>query len=127
MQRFYDFRPERGVRPRSFGWLLPLALLILLLIGGIVRSYGQAPIARAEYFVDADPGLGAATAFTLPATPAADLSSLSASVSLSSLSAGFHQLGVRSQDATGQWSLTNLRTFYYEPAALNGLPNITKV
>ncbi|MFD2718219.1 T9SS type A sorting domain-containing protein [Hymenobacter monticola] len=127
MHRSYDFRPAPGGRRWPTGWLLPLALLLLLLIGGIVRSYGQATIARAEYFVDADPGFGAATAFTLPSTPAADLSGLSASVALGGLSTGFHTLGVRSQDANGAWSLTNRRTFYYEPAALGTLPNVTKV
>ncbi|UOQ97259.1 T9SS type A sorting domain-containing protein [Hymenobacter sp. 5317J-9] len=126
MQRYYDFRPTRSDGPRH-GWLLPLALLLLLLLGSIARSYGQATIARAEYFVDTDPGFGAATAIALPPTPAADLGSLSASVPLSSLSPGFHQLGVRSQDSNGAWSLTSRRTFYYEPAALNALANVDKV
>ncbi|MBD2721612.1 T9SS type A sorting domain-containing protein [Hymenobacter armeniacus] len=126
MQRYYDFRPTRSDGP-GHGWLLPLALLLLLLIGSAVRSYGQATIARAEYFVDADPGIGAATAIALPPTPASDLPALSATVPLGSLSAGFHQLGVRSQDANGQWSLTSRRTFYYEPTALNALANINKV
>ncbi|MBJ6110779.1 T9SS type A sorting domain-containing protein [Hymenobacter sp. BT523] len=126
MQRYYDFRPTRSDGP-GHGWLLPLVLLLLLLIGSAVRSYGQATIARAEYFVDADPGIGAATAIALPPTPASDLPALSATVPLGGLSAGFHQLGVRSQDANGQWSLTSRRTFYYEPAALNTLANINKV
>ncbi|MDO7846549.1 T9SS type A sorting domain-containing protein [Hymenobacter sp. M29] len=126
MHRSYDFRPTRGGGPRYFGWLLPLVLLLLLLIGSIVRSYGQATIARAEYFVDTDPGFGAATAFALPATPAADLPGLSASVPLGSLSVGFHALGVRSQDANGAWSLTSRRTFYYEPLANGTLANVTK-
>ncbi|MDB5234871.1 MAG: C-terminal target protein, partial [Hymenobacter sp.] len=125
MQRFAEPRPTRGEWVAS--WLLPLALLLLLLIGATFRSSAQATITRAEYFVDADPGLGAATAITLPATPAADLPSLSASVPLSALAPGFHQLGIRSQDSNGQWSLTSRRTFYYEPAALAALANITKV
>ncbi|MBF9222794.1 T9SS type A sorting domain-containing protein [Hymenobacter ruricola] len=127
MHRFYDFRPTRGGQPRQFGWLLPLALLLLLLLGAVARSYGQAPIARAEYYIDADPGFGAATAFTLPAIPAADVAGLTAAVPLGSLSAGFHALGVRSQDADGKWSLTSRRTFYYEPVAAGTLANITKV
>ena len=131
MQRFSQPQPRPvpgGGQPLAAAWLRVLALLLLLLLGGAVRrSYGQATIARAEYFLDADPGLGAATAFTLPATPAPDLTGLSATVPLGSLSAGFHLLGVRSQDANGTWSLTNRRAFYYEPAASTALANVNKV
>ena len=128
MQRFSQPQPRPAPGGGQLaGWLVPLALLVLLLVGGAFRSYGQATIARAEYFLDTDPGLGAATAFVLPGAPAADQPSLAATVSLSSLSSGFHALGVRSQDSNGQWSLTSRRTFYYEPAALSALPNVTKV
>ncbi|GAB3580455.1 T9SS type A sorting domain-containing protein [Hymenobacter daeguensis] len=127
MQRFPKPRPMPGGGRTRAGWLRLLGLLLLLLIGGALRSYGQATIARAEYFIDTDPGLGSATAIALPATPAADVAGLSASIPLSGLSTGFHQLGVRSQDANGAWSLTSRRTFYYEPAALGPLPNVVKV
>ena len=107
--------------------------------GRVVLNYGggsatsvtdfvvpQATISRVEYFLDSDPGFGLATALTLPATPASDLSSLSASIPLGALSTGFHQLGVRSLDSNGFWSLTNARSFYYEPALTGALPNINK-
>ncbi|WP_400192152.1 T9SS type A sorting domain-containing protein [Hymenobacter sp. B81] len=82
-------------------------------------------ITEAEYFIDTDPGLGSATAIPV-ATPATDVSGLAFGLNVSSLGAGFHQLGVRSRDANGQWSLTTRRTFYYEPAAAAAV-NVTKV
>jgi len=89
-------------------------------------SFLQLDIARAEYYLDTDPGLGSATAFTLPGAPSNDLAGLTAAVPLGSLSQGFHQLGVRSQDANGAWSLTSRRSFYYEPAASGALANVNK-
>ena len=127
MQRFPQPRPAPGRGRWRAGWLRPLALLLLLLGGAARPGYGQADIARAEYYIDADPGFGAATAFALPATAAADLPNLSATVPLGALTPGFHALGVRSQDATGAWSLTSRRVFYYEPAALATSPNVNKV
>ncbi|MCC2547766.1 T9SS type A sorting domain-containing protein [Hymenobacter sp. BT175] len=82
-------------------------------------------ITRVEYFLDADPGFGSATALPV-ATPAADLS-LAASIDLSSLSPGFHQLGIRSRDAGNQWSQTATRTFYYEPSATLPAGNVTRI
>ena len=82
-------------------------------------------ITKAEYFLDADPGFGAATDIAI-ATPAADVSGLAFTPSLSSLNTGFHQLGVRTRDANGTWSLTSRRAFYYEPVATGTAPNITK-
>ena len=101
-------RPAPGCGRWHASWLQPLALLLLLL-GAARPGYGQATITRAEYFLDADPGFGSATAFALPTTAAADLPSLSATVPLAGLSTGFHGLGVRSQDAPGAWSLTSRR------------------
>lgn len=83
-------------------------------------------VVKAEYFIDADPGFGVATDIPV-GTPAADVSGLAFAVNLSSLSAGFHQLGVRSQDANGKWSLTSRRAFFYEPATSSTLPDVTKV
>ncbi|RTQ49142.1 T9SS type A sorting domain-containing protein [Hymenobacter gummosus] len=82
-------------------------------------------INKAEYFVDTDPGFGAAT--DIPVTsPATDVSGLAFSYDVSSLATGFHSLGVRTRDANGNWSLTTRRTFYYEPAAATAV-NVTKV
>lgn len=66
-------------------------------------------ISRAEYFVDADPGLGNGTAISL--TPGADLAGLTFTVNLSTLSNGFHRLSTRTQDVGGVWSLTNTKSF----------------
>ena len=82
-------------------------------------------ISRAEYFVDADPGLGNGTA--IPLTPGADISGLTYTVNLSALSTGFHRLSTRTQDVGGVWSLTNTKSFYYQPATTAAaLANINK-
>jgi hypothetical protein len=81
-------------------------------------------VTRVEYFLDADPGLGSASSVSL--TAAADISSLSFGVNLASLTAGFHRLGVRSKDATGQWSLTTNQNFFYEPLANQSAGNVVR-
>ena len=82
-------------------------------------------ISRAEYFVDADPGLGNGTAIAL--TPGLDVSGVTFTVNLSALTTGFHRLSTRTQDVGGVWSLTNTRSFYYQPAtSTTALANITK-
>ena len=84
-----------------------------------------ANITKAEYFIDTDPGFGSATDIPV-AAPGTDVSGLAFTTNVSSLSTGFHSLGVRTKDANGQWSLTTRRVFYYEPAAVAAV-NVTKV
>ncbi|MDO7877299.1 FG-GAP-like repeat-containing protein [Hymenobacter sp. ASUV-10] len=84
-----------------------------------------AEVNKVEYFIDTDPGFGLAT--DVPVTAATDISNLSLSVSVGSLSTGFHSIGYRSRDANGQWSLTNRRSFYFEPTAAQTLANVNKV
>ncbi len=71
--------------------------------GGITTPVPN--ITQVEYYVDADPGYGHATA--VPITPATNLPGLSFSVNISGLAAGSHFIAVRSKDANGAWSLDN--------------------
>ncbi len=66
-------------------------------------------ITAAEYFIDSDPGVGAANAITI--TAANDIPALIASINLTGLTPGVHQLHVRSRDANGNWSMTATATF----------------
>src|SRR4051812_8792783 len=84
-------------------------LLCVLLCTFFVQSFCQS-INKVEYFVDADPGFGNATAITF--TPTADTSGLIISVNTVSLSTGFHNVFMRSQNTTGRWSLTNHWLFF---------------
>ena len=61
-------------------------------------------ITRMEYFWDADPGIGNATAISI--TPGQTASGTLA-IPLSSLATGLHTLSVRSRDAQGRWSVTH--------------------
>jgi hypothetical protein len=80
-------------------------------------------VTRVEYFVNTDPGFGKAT--NIPVTASTDLTNVTTSIAVTSLPTGFHSLHVRARDATGKWSLTNVRAFYKEdlPASL---PNIVR-
>ncbi|WP_421895785.1 cadherin domain-containing protein [Marinoscillum sp.] len=62
-----------------------------------------------EYFFDTDPGVGNGTPISFTATDAVEIVE---SIDLSALSAGFHQLMVRTQDDLGRWSSYFNRTFY---------------
>jgi|GEM_PF-1745570 len=80
-------------------------------------------ITKAEYFFDNDPGFGNAISQSVPAAASV---SITMNPSLTSLSAGMHNLFVRTQDAAGKWSLSTPTVFYYEPAFSNPIQNITK-
>lgn len=110
-------------------------IIILGLLYGFVAqaqfNYPPAPpalanITAAEYFIDVDPGFGAATPITI--TAANNIPALIASVNLTGITPGVHQLRVRSLDANGNWSITASQTFEnLQPLYSNGstLVNIT--
>jgi len=66
-------------------------------------------IVRAEYFIDTDPGFGLAQPVNI--TPGSNISNLSFDADLTGITAGFHRFYLRSQDALGNWSITNTDTF----------------
>jgi gliding motility-associated-like protein len=74
-----------------------------------VNSIVSSTIVKAEYFFNTDPGVGNATA--LPITSASSQNN-TFTIDVSSLSPGFHQLGIRYQDNLGSWSHFSNRTFY---------------
>ena len=77
---------------------------------------------RAEWFLDADPGVGQAAAIPLPNASSTDVAGLSFAVALSGLPPGFHSLFVRTQDANKVWSMSHRRLFFLEstpPALVN--------
>lgn len=70
------------------------------------------PITAIEYFIDADPGYGAATTVPITAALTTDNSFL---IPLpSNISEGFHYLTVRVKDANNQWSSVITRPFFKE-------------
>lgn len=66
-------------------------------------------IVRAEYFVDADPGQGLGTPLAVAASN--NITSLTVVINTASLPNGLHRLFVRTQNATGQWSVPEPREF----------------
>lgn len=81
------------------------------------------PLSRLEYFIDTDPGPGAAT--SIPFTPGLDVT-LNFTAALSELSAGIHRLALRARDANGLWSLTASQLFYREPITAYSSSQIVK-
>ncbi len=65
---------------------------------------------KAEYFFDTDPGVNNATTIIL--TEPTDVVNFSASIPVTSLSNGFHNLGIRVFHNDGLWSLFETRRFY---------------
>jgi hypothetical protein len=66
-------------------------------------------IVRIEYAIDVLPAFGSATPLSF--TPGTDVSNLNAVINISGLAIGPHILYIRSQDANGRWSLTNISFF----------------
>jgi PKD repeat protein len=64
-------------------------------------------VTAAEYFFDADPGIGRGKA--IPVSTAADSIALNSMVSSAGLSNGVHVLAMRFKDTNGNWSLNEAR------------------
>jgi len=88
------------------------------------QSTTAANISKAEYFIDTDPGFGKAV--NIPVSiPAKDVSS-GFSVTLTSLSEGFHIIVLRSRDTQGHWSTSRQQVFYVYKAQSTTAANISK-
>jgi hypothetical protein len=74
-------------------------------------------ITAAEFFIDTDPGVGNGTAIT-PAPSGAN-PTFAASVPTTSLTNGFHFVGIRTKDNVGKWGLFETRGFYISLSATN--------
>jgi hypothetical protein len=65
---------------------------------------------QVEYFIDNnDAGFGNCTPITI--TPNTNIANLNANINVTGLPPGVHRLFIRSKDADGKWSLTNLSIF----------------
>lgn len=91
-------------------------LMLLMVMLCLTTVYSQ-NITTAEYFVDADPGIGNGTPIPI-GLPGATVN-FNASVPVNSLSPGFHSLSVRVRDEDGKWSFSDKKVFYISGAASN--------
>jgi gliding motility-associated-like protein len=73
-------------------------------------------ITKAEYFFDTDPGNGNGTPITI--TPSGTVT-FTTSIPTSSLSQGFHFLGIRVKETGGVWSIFESRGFYITASTSN--------
>jgi hypothetical protein len=70
---------------------------------------GAGNLTALEYFFDTDPGFGNGTPLTIASS--ADLSDLSFDLDVSGIGNGTHRLFIRSRDAAGNWSISNVVEF----------------
>jgi gliding motility-associated-like protein len=99
------------VRSNSEVWSLS-ASRIFYIIPSPIASAPATQIVSAEFFIDADPGIGNGTPVSF--SPAATKNFL-INVPVTSLSHGFHTINVRTKDNRGVWSLFSQRSFYVVP------------
>lgn len=71
-------------------------------------------VTQAEYYIDNDPGVGAAAQLAYNPTPGAPLS---LSINPSSLSPGAHTLVVRTKNSRNRWSASYVKAFVVAPLA----------
>lgn len=69
-------------------------------------------LVKAEYFLDVDPGFG--NGINIPLSSDSIISGIFFIADISSLSTGFHSIFIRTKDQNGNWSLTNIKSFYKE-------------
>jgi hypothetical protein len=82
-----------------------------------VKDIASVNTNKLEYFVDTDPGFGNGTNVTI--TPGSNVANVAIPIDISSLSAGFHNIYLRSKDDAGVWSLTNRWMFVKDIASVN--------
>ena len=66
-------------------------------------------IVAAEYFIDADPGVGAATA--IPVSAGTDLNNIAVAANTIGLTSGPHNFYLRTKSQEGNWSISNRQSF----------------
>ena len=102
-----------------------LSLVRPFYISSLSSSNSSSSIVKMEYFIDSDPGFGAAT--NVPVTAGSPITK-NVGISLpGSLADGFHFLSLRAKDANGKWGLVLTRPFYKDRLAGNALPSIVQM
>jgi hypothetical protein len=81
-----------------------LFIAVLLLFNAITAAQN---VVQAEYFIDADAGVGKNTLITLN-NPQAD-GNYNLNINLTGLAIGYHKLYIRTKDSDGNWSFTARR------------------
>jgi len=85
-------------------------LIILISIFYAVSNISLfSQIVNAEYFIDADPGIGKATKIGL-----VDLNNLNFNINKNQFSDGFHLIGVRIKNISGNWSSNSYYNLYIQ-------------
>lgn len=87
------------------GWGATNRSILHIVHGLNVPSVTLAPVVKAEYFIDTDPGPG--NAVNLPITSGRDVSITNFAANIGGLNDGVHHFFIRTQDAAGSWSLLN--------------------
>jgi Secretion system C-terminal sorting domain len=75
------------------------------------KDIPQNNVQRGEYFFDTDPGFGNGTPIPYSGPLGTDVPDFSFGADINSLSNGSHYLFIRTQEANGKWSLTNVFPF----------------
>ncbi|MDB5202485.1 MAG: type sorting protein [Ferruginibacter sp.] len=114
-------------------FLLTVSILFFQYLHAQDPAYSAAPanpqnILAAEYFIDADPGVGLAN--TVAITAAVTISNINFSASTTGLTTGFHRMFLRTKNTEGSWAITATADFLYnlDPLYETGVvpQNITK-
>ncbi len=97
----------------------------LLCLYSTIMVWAQPNITQAEYFVDADPGIG--HAMPLIISPGTNLQNQILNIDPAFYTPGVHRIGLRAQDANGAWSFTNYMAFARAFAPLPQEPSINTI
>ena len=83
--------------------------IFLLFVLSILYEAIHAQITSAEYFIDADPGVG--NAIPISGITPGDSVNFTVTIPTTSLTNGPHNLAIRTKDATGKWGLFQVSGF----------------
>ncbi|MDW3208464.1 MAG: PKD domain-containing protein [Reichenbachiella sp.] len=101
-------------------------LNIFLLAITPMYVWGQSNIVALEYFIDDDPGVGNGQSLSISAGPTVD-ENFTLDLSGENLSDGWHLLVVRAQNADGDWSFYETRSFVINTNVGNPEPSAENI
>ena len=91
--------------------------IFTLLLAAVMWLTVSGQVNKAEYFIDADPGIGNGKPINI--IPSSDVTA-KFNVPLTAVTAGLHNLYVRIRDVNGRWSLTSSQSFFSDDLFAGG-------
>ncbi|MBK8700651.1 MAG: PKD domain-containing protein [Saprospiraceae bacterium] len=106
---------EKRKRDTMVNFITYRLLPVFIFLAWLQYGHGQKQITAAEYFIDADPGVGLGSALSIMPGDSIDEDFI---IPVTGYPAGFHLLAFRTKDSDGYWNVASARLFYINPNSI---------